>query len=112
MKSSLLQQYDQVQQMNASLQHCRDILINSIIPLIPLNNFDDALIDNARELTEGLNSIKGLYEQHCVNNSQLFLEFDKLEKILMTSTLTFFKEKTVKLINSIAKDLDDFITSK
>ena len=77
-----------------------------------MNNVDDALRDNVRELIEGLNSIKGMYEQHCINNSQLFVEFDKLETILMASALTFFKEKTVKLINSIAKDLDDLITSK
>lgn len=42
-------------------------------------------------------------------NVKLFLLYDYLEMTLMASTLKFFKEETVNIINSIAKDFDDFM---
>lgn len=111
MKQSLLQQYEQINQMNNLLQNCKQIIADNIIPLIPLNKYDDQFEGNIRELFEGIKSVKDRYEEHYVNNSKLFIEFKDLELILVASALTFFKEDTVKLINGIAKDLDDFITN-
>ncbi|KAK8898385.1 hypothetical protein M9Y10_000670 [Tritrichomonas musculus] len=108
-KNSYLNQFEQIKQIMAILQRCNDIVKNNVLPLIPHDKADDSFIENIKEIFDGNLSIKNIVEQNHEKNVKLFLLFDYLEMTLMSSTLKFFKEETVNLINSTAKDLDDFI---